>query len=80
MIMELNKIQEIANKILTLLIPYIEKGMICGSIRRQKADCKDVDIVIIPKNDFMSLINIKTILGKQSKKILLNGDKIFRFS
>ncbi len=77
--MELSKIQEIANQILTSLTPFIKQGIITGSIRRQKADCRDIDIVLIPKSDFMSLVNIKSLLGKQSKKILLNGDKIFRF-
>lgn len=77
--MELIKIQEIANQLLSLLTPFIKQGMICGSIRRKKADCRDIDIVLIPKNDFMSLVIIKQILIKQSKKLLLDGLKIFRF-
>lgn len=75
--MEYEKIKSIADEILLKLTPYIKKGEIAGSIRRQKADCRDIDIVILPKDDFMSLINIRNILGKFGK-FLLNGEKIIR--
>ena len=75
--MELEKIKVIANEILIKLTPYIKKGEIAGSIRRQKANCKDIDIVILPKSDFISLINIRNLLKKEGKTIL-DGVKIIR--
>jgi DNA polymerase (family X) len=68
--------------VLERLKPYIEKGIIAGSVRRKKAECHDVDLVIIPKREFMVMENIKAILrqygkfDKQGKDILIVKDEV----
>lgn len=47
--MELSKAQEIANKTLLQLEPHCYRIQIAGSIRRKKAEVKDIEIVAIPK-------------------------------
>lgn len=47
--MEYAKALEIANKYVELLRPHCERIEIAGSIRRQKAEVKDIEIVAIPK-------------------------------
>ena len=45
--MELEKIQPVANDIVDFIRPYCARAEVAGSIRRQKADVKDVEIVAI---------------------------------
>jgi DNA polymerase/3'-5' exonuclease PolX len=47
--MELYKATEIANKIAKALEPHCDKIHVAGSIRRQKQEVKDIEIVCIPK-------------------------------
>ena len=47
--MKLYKAQRIANRIKRELKPHCERIEIAGSIRRQTADVKDIEIVAIPK-------------------------------
>ncbi len=47
--MKLSQAQQIANEWLELLAPYCTKIKIAGSIRRQKPEVKDIEIVAIPK-------------------------------
>lgn len=47
--MKLSEAQQIAQKVLEQLKPYCEKCEIAGSIRRQKPEVKDIEIVCIPK-------------------------------
>lgn len=47
--MELNKAREIANELVEILRPYSEIINIAGSIRREKPEVKDIEIVCAPK-------------------------------
>ncbi len=47
--MEYRKALIIAQDVFTQLAPYCERIVIAGSIRRQKAQVKDIEIVCIPK-------------------------------
>lgn len=48
---------------------YSSKLMICGSIRREKPNPRDVDIVLIPKDKLLSFIH------GSNAKILQGGEK-----
>jgi DNA polymerase/3'-5' exonuclease PolX len=47
--MKLSEAKEIADKIVETLSPFCEKCLIAGSIRREKPDVKDIEIVVQPK-------------------------------
>lgn len=47
--MILSQAQAIANEVKNQLAPYCERIEIAGSIRRQKSEVKDIEIVAIPK-------------------------------
>lgn len=47
--MELEKARKIADKLVELLEPHCERISIAGSIRREKPEVKDIEIVCIPK-------------------------------
>ena len=50
--MELTKASEIVKKIEVELKPFCDRIQIAGSIRRQKANVKDIEIVAIPNDRF----------------------------
>lgn len=39
----------LAEKVCHQLVPYCDKIKICGSVRRRKQECSDIDIVCLPK-------------------------------
>ena len=41
--------RRIAHELLEQLAPHCERALIAGSIRRQKADVKDIELVVLPK-------------------------------
>lgn len=43
--------RQLAERVCHQLVPYCEKIRICGSIRRRKAECHDIDIVTLPKTE-----------------------------
>lgn len=47
--MELGHARKRAAALLDLMRPDILRGEIAGSIRRQKADCRDIELVVIPR-------------------------------
>ena len=75
--MELEKAKQIGNEVLEKIRPYIDQGEIAGSVRRNKQEVKDVDIVIDPKKEFMTLTYIKNIL-KSCGIFELNGKKLIK--
>ena len=54
--------KSIGEEILNKLEPFIVKGTVAGSIRRNKLEVHDIDLVILPKNEFMIMENIKKVL------------------
>jgi DNA polymerase/3'-5' exonuclease PolX len=41
----------LADRVINILKGTIERGLVCGSYRRSKPECKDLDIVIEPKRE-----------------------------
>lgn len=69
--------KKIGDEVLEKIRPYIIKGQIAGSIRRKKPNVHDIDLVIVPKDNFMAMINIKNVI-KNYGSIELAGQKIIR--
>jgi len=69
--------KQIGEEVLNKLKPYIEKGIIAGSIRRQKAEVNDIDLIIVSKQEFMVMENIKSVI-KQYGKMNMDGNQIIR--
>ena len=67
--MELQKALNIAEKVKSLLAPHCTRIEIAGSIRRKKADVKDIEIVAIPKAYDTGLFEsgIATVVNKWEK-------------
>lgn len=91
---ELKFAEKITDVLLSELKPHFKKYQICGSICRQKSTVKDIDIVAIPKSDYIfgqeslsqlirkldpSGSEIAKSLGKSGSKRFLNGDLVKRF-
>jgi DNA polymerase/3'-5' exonuclease PolX len=86
--MNYQDIKLIAENVVSELNPYCERCEIAGSIRRNKPECKDIEIVIIPKsNGLMDLNNIVSkwakvkgeITGKYTQRVLPEGIKLDLF-
>lgn len=75
--MELIKAKNIGERVLDEISHLIEKGEIAGSIRREKPEVGDIDLVVLPKKEFMTLDNLKSVLKKQGT-IEVEGDKVIR--
>ena len=67
--MQLDKALEIAIKTKELLAPYCERIEIAGSIRRKKAEVKDIELVAIPKPYDVGLFEngIATVVNQWKK-------------
>ncbi len=48
--MDLQQASELSSEIVEILKPHCKQIMVCGSIRREKPICRDIDIVLIPGN------------------------------
>lgn len=86
--MRYQDIKIIADKIVSELNPYCERCEIAGSIRRKKPDCKDIEVVIIPRqkdlNKLSDVVNswhkVKgDITGKYTQRILPQGIRLDLF-
>jgi len=78
--MKLEEAYEIAEKVKKQLEPYCDRITIAGSLRREKADVKDIEIVAIPKDRFqLGLIVNKwkkirgDVGGKYCQRVLPEG-------
>lgn len=49
--MNLPQAERLAADLLARLMPACDDGMVCGSVRRQKPEVKDLELVIIPKTE-----------------------------
>ena len=68
--MKLEEAKESAGYILGYLKPYTKKIEIVGSIRRGCAECNDVDVILIPNDNFQKAVK------ELSKSIKKKGEKI----
>jgi len=73
--MEYIEAKRLGEVVLKRLEPFIERGEIAGSVRMKKDQCHDVDLVVIPKREFMIMEQIKAIL-KQYGKLEKCGNEI----
>ena len=71
--MEIKKARDIAEKYLNLLRPYCYRIKIAGSIRRNKSEVKDIEIVVIPSD----LINFTYEVVKLGK---IKGEPIGKYT
>jgi len=73
--MELKKAQRIANSIVEKLSPYCEDGkcLIAGSVRREKADVKDIEIICIPKANQKNIFGVTLLAIGLIVKGKVNG-------
>ena len=71
--MELERAKVIASAVVKALEPYCERIEIAGSIRRQKATVKDIDMVLIPKDRWQ----LDLVLGRMGN-YKMSGMKIAR--
>ena len=60
--MKLQEAEQRSAEIVELLKPYCKRIMVCGSIRRKKSICRDIDIVLVPA-DYSSLHSALLRLG-----------------
>ena len=73
--MRLEEAQKIAQRVCLLLRPYCTRMLTVGSIRRGKPLVHDIDIVLIPRSEALSMFNRRLAsIGS----LELNGPKIKR--
>lgn len=73
--MKLEEVLIIASEVCYRLKPHCERIQVAGSIRRQKPEVKDIDIVLIP-SDVVKLANAVSRMGPHT----IDGDKLKRVS
>lgn len=84
--MELVEAKKIAEKYARILKLYCQRLEIAGSIRRQKPEVKDIEIVCIPQDIFSFSAEVKKLekvkgepTGKYTQRILPEGIKLDLF-
>lgn len=79
--MKLEEAEVIAARVVEALTPHAERIEIAGSIRRKRPDVNDIDIVMLPKQEFGigNAITSKCQFLARETKLDLNGPKIKRF-
>lgn len=71
--MKLSEGQKLAEEILKILKPLCEQIEVAGSIRRQRPEVKDIDIVLVPK----PLVDIVGVLQRKlGAKVEKKGSRI----
>jgi len=80
--MQLDRAKTIAEEVIKQLSPYCQKIEVAGSIRRQKATVRDIDIVLIPCDPPWDLLHEVKWLGQSKidgaklKRILYHGAQL----
>lgn len=70
--------QKIAEKIRDELAPYCERLDIAGSVRRQRPQCSDVDLVLLPREGALKEIHAR-VGANPDTRILKAGAQIMAF-
>jgi len=66
--MQLSRAKVIADSVVSTLKPFCDRIEIAGSIRRQKEECGDAEVICIPKNsEILSFVNTVDNLGQTIK-------------
>jgi len=73
--MRLQKAQKLAKQIVEQIHPHCERIEIAGSIRRRKQECRDVDVVLIPKSFLWPRI-IATLQRTMDAEVIKRGESI----
>jgi len=73
--MELQEAEKLAKRIVKQILPHCERVEVAGSIRRRKEECRDVDVVLIPKPFLWSRI-IATLQRTMDAEVLKRGESI----
>lgn len=79
--MKLKEAQAIANEVSRKLSPYCERIETAGSIRRQKPEVRDIDIVLVPSKLWdlnQAILNLgpSHVAGEKLKRVNYNGKQI----
>jgi len=70
--MKLEEAKEAAGYILGYLKPYTTQIEVVGSIRRQCAECNDVDVVLIPNDNFQKAVKeLEKSIKKKGEKVII---------
>jgi len=69
--MELGNAKAIAEELISLLSPCCNRIAIAGSIRRQKPDVGDIELLLIPRGDCLDNV-LKDLMGKEILAMRLN--------
>ncbi len=79
--MKLEKAQAIAKEVIERLSPYCKRIVVAGSVRRQKPNVRDIDILLVPfdpwnlTHEIMGL-GQSIVYGDKLKRINYNGTQI----
>ena len=76
--MELQKAKTVAEEVIKRLSPYCQRIEVAGSIRRQKPQVRDIDIVLISSDPWNLEHEVNNLARPFTPK--LSGDKLKRFN
>ena len=76
--MKLERAQEIADEVIKRLYPYCKKIKVVGSVRRQKPQVRDIDIVLIPADPWDLEMEVLALARPLQPK--LSGGKLKRLN
>jgi DNA ligase-1 len=68
------RVYNLADKLKQEILPYCKKVEVAGSIRRKKPEPRDIDIVVVPKDE-VAKDAIKNKLLEKAQSVRLVGDK-----
>ena len=83
--MKLKEAMGIANEVYYRLKPYCQKIVVVGSIRRQKDNVRDIDIVLVPANPWelnrtISALGPSSVAGEKMKRVSYKGTQVDVYS
>jgi len=73
--MPLKRAQMIAERFIRLVEPYCQKVSVAGSVRRESAECGDIDICVVPKDEF----SMGQCFPENYPGLKVNGTRLKRF-